>query len=63
MFERSSGGVRLTAAGTEILRTSRHLADGLDHMMASAKAAGRGETGRLAIASTPHCRREVCARA
>ncbi|RTM08829.1 MAG: LysR family transcriptional regulator [Hyphomicrobiales bacterium] len=49
VFERSSSGVRLTAAGTEILRTSRHLVDGLDHMMASAKAAGRGEAGRLAI--------------
>jgi DNA-binding transcriptional LysR family regulator len=49
VFERSSSGVRLTTAGTEILRTSRHLVDGLDHMMASAKAAGRGEAGRLAI--------------
>lgn len=49
VFERSSSGVRLTAAGTEILRTSRHLVDGLDHMMASAKAAGRGEAGRLAV--------------
>lgn len=49
VFERSSGGVRLTAAGEEILRTSRHLVEGLDHMMATAKAAGRGEEGRLAI--------------
>ncbi|WP_095203479.1 LysR family transcriptional regulator [Mesorhizobium carmichaelinearum] len=49
VFERSSSGVRLTVAGTEILRTSRHLVDGLDHMMASAKAAGRGEAGRLAV--------------
>src|SRR5258705_10812429 len=32
VFERSSSGVRLTTAGTEILRTSRHLVDGLDHM-------------------------------
>lgn len=49
VFERSSSGVRLTDAGTEILRASRHLVEGLDRMMASAKAAGRGETGRLAI--------------
>jgi DNA-binding transcriptional LysR family regulator len=49
VFERSSGGVRLTAAGDEILRTSRHLVEELDHMMATAKAAGRGEEGRLAI--------------
>ncbi|MET3579901.1 DNA-binding transcriptional LysR family regulator [Mesorhizobium robiniae] len=49
VFERSSSGVRLTVAGTEILRTSRHLVDGLEHMVASAKAVGRGEAGRLAI--------------
>lgn len=49
VFERSSGGVRLTAAGAEILRTSRHLVEGLDHMMATAKAAGRGEAGRLTV--------------
>ncbi|MER8942814.1 LysR substrate-binding domain-containing protein [Mesorhizobium sp. M0915] len=49
VFERSSSGVRLTTAGAEILRASRHLVEGLDRMMASAKAAGRGEAGRLAI--------------
>lgn len=49
VFERSSSGVRLTTAGTEILRTSRHLVAGLDHMMASAKAVRRGEAGRLAV--------------
>ncbi|TIN95499.1 MAG: LysR family transcriptional regulator [Mesorhizobium sp.] len=49
VFERSSSGVRLTDAGTEILRASRHLVEGLDRMTASAKAAGRGEAGRLAI--------------
>ncbi|MBZ9726325.1 LysR family transcriptional regulator [Mesorhizobium sp. CO1-1-11] len=49
IFERSNSGVRLTAAGTDILRTSRHLVDGLDDMMTSAKAVGRGEAGRLAI--------------
>ncbi|MER9026126.1 LysR substrate-binding domain-containing protein [Mesorhizobium sp. M0815] len=49
VFERSSSGVRLTAAGTDILRTSRYLVDGLEHMVASAKIAGRGEAGRLAV--------------
>ena len=49
VFERSNSGVRLTPVGTEILRTSRHLVDGVDHMLASAKAAGRGEAGRLAV--------------
>ena len=42
MFERSSSGVLLTTAGTEILRTSRHLVDRLAHMMALVKAVGRG---------------------
>lgn len=49
VFERSSTGVRPTAAGTEILWTSTHLVAGLDHMMASAKAIRRGEAGRLAV--------------
>ncbi|TIM31635.1 MAG: LysR family transcriptional regulator [Mesorhizobium sp.] len=49
VFERSSSGVRLTTAGNEILRTSQHLVDGLEHMVASAKAAGRGEAGQLSF--------------
>ncbi|MER8808202.1 LysR family transcriptional regulator [Mesorhizobium australicum] len=49
VFQRSSSGVRLTPAGVEILRTSRHLVDGLEDMVASAKAAGRGEAGRLSV--------------
>ena len=49
VFERSSSGVRLTAAGAEILRTSRHLVEGVDHMVLSAKASRNVETDRLAI--------------
>ena len=49
LFERSSGGVRLTPAGTEVLRTSRHLVETVDHMAASAKGIGRGEAGRLMV--------------
>jgi DNA-binding transcriptional LysR family regulator len=49
VFERSSGGVRLTTAGKEILQTSRQLIDGLEQMTATAKATGRGEAGRLTI--------------
>jgi len=49
LFERTSGGVRLTVAGAEILRTSRHLVEGIDHLAATAKALGRGEAGRLTV--------------
>lgn len=49
LFERTSGGVRLTAAGAEILRTSRHLVETADHMAATARAIGRGEAGRLSV--------------
>ncbi len=49
VFERTSGGVRLTTAGAEVLRTSRHLVETVDHMAATAKDIGRGEAGQLAI--------------
>lgn len=49
LFERTSGGVRLTQAGAEILRSSRHLVEGIDHLVATGKALGRGETGRLIV--------------
>lgn len=49
VFERSSGGVRLTTAGAEIVRASRHVVETLDQITATAKAAGRGEAGRLTI--------------
>lgn len=49
LFERTSGGVRLTTAGVEILRTSRYLVETVDHMAATAKDIGRGEAGRLTV--------------
>ena len=49
VFERTSGGVRLTTAGAEVLRTSRHLVETVDHMAATAKDMGKGESGQLTI--------------
>lgn len=49
LFERSSGGVRPTSAGVEFLRIARRVVDDVDMMILSAKAAGRGEAGRVTI--------------
>ncbi|MHA7776037.1 LysR family transcriptional regulator [Roseibium sp. M-1] len=49
LFERSSGGVRLTAAGVEIMRTSRYLVDTFDHLLLSAEEIGQGHAGRVTI--------------
>ena len=49
VFERTTSGLTLTAAGAEILRTSRHLVEGVDHMVLSAKTAGFGAANRLSI--------------
>lgn len=49
LFERGSSGVRPTTAGTEIVRTSRHLVDTIDHMVARAREIRRGHFGRLTV--------------
>ncbi len=49
VFARTSSGLTLTAAGAEILRTSRHLVEGVDHMVLSAKSAGRCAANRLSV--------------
>ena len=49
VFLRTPTGLVLTAAGSEILRTSRHLVEGVDHMVLSAKAAGGGSADQLSI--------------
>jgi DNA-binding transcriptional LysR family regulator len=49
VFERSSGGVRATEAGSDFLRTARSILEQMDMLVASAHSAGRGEAGRLAI--------------
>jgi DNA-binding transcriptional LysR family regulator len=49
LFERSSGGVHLTAAGGEVVRAARRLLEQMDRMVSAARAAGRGEGGYITI--------------
>ena len=49
VFERSSGGVRATQAGRDFLRMARSILEQIDTLLTSARSAGRGEVGRLAI--------------
>lgn len=47
LFERSSGGVRLTPAGTSMARAARRLFDDIDEMVRASQLADRGEAGVL----------------
>ena len=49
LFERSRSGVRPTPAGAEFLRNARRLIEQAETMARLAKAAGRGEAGKLNI--------------
>lgn len=49
LFERSSGGVRLTPAGASITHNARRLLEDIDHMVKSSQLADRGETGLLKV--------------
>ena len=49
VFERSSGGVRATAAGRSFLRTARSILEQMDSLVNSAHRAGCGEAGRLSV--------------
>ena len=49
LFERSSGGVRATAAGRTFLRMARSILEQTEALVTTTRANGRGETGRLAI--------------
>jgi DNA-binding transcriptional LysR family regulator len=49
LFERTSGGVHPTLAGLDFVRGARRVLGELQNVAESAKAAGRGETGRLAV--------------
>lgn len=49
VFERSSGGVRVTPAGSQFLRTARSILEQIDALVTTAHHTGRGETGRLSI--------------
>jgi DNA-binding transcriptional LysR family regulator len=49
LFNRSSGGVRLTPAGVQFTQAATRLLEDLDTLVSTAKAMGRGEAGRLAL--------------
>ena len=49
LFERSSGGVHVTAAGGDVVRTARCLLEQMDRMVSSARSAGLGEAGNITI--------------
>lgn len=49
IFERSSGGVRATPAGRHFLRMTRSILEQIEALIASTKAHGCGESGRLVI--------------
>lgn len=49
LFERTNGGVQTTAAGRDFLVGVRRVLDELQIAIDSAKAAGRGEAGHIAI--------------
>jgi DNA-binding transcriptional LysR family regulator len=49
LFERSRAGVRPTIAGAEFIRTARRVVKDVNMLSATAKAAGRGEIGRLIV--------------
>lgn len=47
LFERSSGGVRLTPAGASMAQAARRLFGEIDHMIKASQLADRGEAGVL----------------
>jgi DNA-binding transcriptional LysR family regulator len=49
VFERHSGGVRLTSAGSDVVRTAQRLLEDVETMVSTARSIGRGEGGRLKI--------------
>jgi DNA-binding transcriptional LysR family regulator len=49
VFERSSGGVRVTEAGQRFLRSARSILEQMDALVMNANSTGRGESGRLTI--------------
>jgi DNA-binding transcriptional LysR family regulator len=49
LFERFSGGVRVTAAGYKVVSAATHVLEQLDRMVSTARSAGRGEVGSITI--------------
>ncbi|QDF37484.1 LysR substrate-binding domain-containing protein [Bradyrhizobium symbiodeficiens] len=49
LLERSSGGVKATPVGKSVLRIARTILEQVDALVATGKASGRGEAGRISI--------------
>ena len=49
LFDRSSGGVRATAAGRNFLRAARSILIQVDQLLQTARSEGRGQAGRLTM--------------
>ncbi|MBN9537125.1 MAG: LysR family transcriptional regulator [Alphaproteobacteria bacterium] len=49
LFERFSGGVRVTPAGVDVVRAARRLFEQMDRMVSTARSAGRGESGDITV--------------
>jgi DNA-binding transcriptional LysR family regulator len=49
VFERSSGGVRVTTAGRDFLRAARSIIEQVEALVTTVGNTRRGETGRLAV--------------
>ncbi len=49
IFERSTGGVQVTASGRHFLRIARSIVEQLDALATTARANGRGEAGHLVV--------------
>ncbi|QOZ32786.1 LysR family transcriptional regulator [Bradyrhizobium sp. CCBAU 53421] len=49
LFDRSSGGIKPTSAGSAVLRIARLILEQVDALVHTGKSNGRGETGQLTI--------------
>jgi DNA-binding transcriptional LysR family regulator len=49
IFERSSGGLQATSAGSDFLLTARSILEQMDSLVCDTYRAGRGEAGRLSV--------------
>lgn len=49
LFERHSGGVRITPAGLNVVRAARRVFEQIERMVSTARSAGQGEVGDIAI--------------
>ena len=49
LFERSSGGVRVTPVGVDVVRKARRMLEQLDHIVSAARSVGSGDSGSITV--------------